>query len=63
MSFGRYLFKRGSATWADWFGASRDLPSINVERVLELARVLHEKNRTPYLLETNAVLKTSGTRA
>jgi len=43
MNIARNISFRGVALLGNWFGTSRDLPSIDVERVLELARILSEK--------------------
>lgn len=52
-----HLFQRSLVIWGNRFGTSRGLPSIDVERVLELARVLHEKNRAMDVIGSNVRLE------
>ncbi len=62
MNIARNISFRGVAPLSKWFGTSRDLPSIDVERVLELARILSEKNRPLDLTESNVIPKPRGAR-
>lgn len=62
MNIARNISFRGVALMGNWFGTSRDLPSINVERVLELARILSEKNRPLDLTESKVIPKPHGAR-
>lgn len=63
MWLGKFLFERSLAIWGNWFGTSAELPPIDVERVFELARMLHEKNRPLDLIGSNVALEPSNARA
>ena len=62
MNLARNTSFRGVALLGNWFGTSRDIPSIDVERVLELARILSERKRPLDLTESKVIPKPHGAK-